>query len=109
MLGEKIFISEKNSGSMLNVIVEDKIDAITGLYTGLTDNYIRVNISGAKRGAYWQEILVRITMVTEAVTTAEFISNYFYCILCGCFVQFAFSMLKHVQRDINRVNNRFST
>jgi hypothetical protein len=57
---------------MLNVVVEDKIDAITGLYTGLTDNYIRVNISGAKEAHIGREILVRITIVTEGATTAEF-------------------------------------
>ena len=57
---------------MLNVVVEDKKDAITGLYTGLTDNYIRVNISGVKEAQIGKEILVRITTVTEDATSAEF-------------------------------------
>ena len=57
--------------SVLNVVVEDKIDAITGLYTGLTDNYIRVCISGAKEWHIGRNILVRITMVKEDVTSGE--------------------------------------
>ena len=57
---------------MLYVVVEDKIDAITGLYTGLTDNYVRVNISGAKEVHIGKDILVRITTVTEDATSAEF-------------------------------------
>jgi threonylcarbamoyladenosine tRNA methylthiotransferase MtaB len=74
MLGRKknFYFRKKFQGSMLNVVVEDKIDAITGFYTGLTDNYIRVNISGAKEAHIGREIMVRITMVTESATTAEF-------------------------------------
>lgn len=74
MLGRKknFYFRKKFQGSMLSVVVEDKIDAITGLYTGLTDNYIRVNISGAKEAHIGREILVRITNVTEITTTAEF-------------------------------------
>lgn len=73
-LGRKknYYFRKKCQGSMLNVVVEDKIDANTGLYTGLTDNYIRVNISGAKEMHIGKEILVRITTVTEDATTAEF-------------------------------------
>jgi threonylcarbamoyladenosine tRNA methylthiotransferase MtaB len=74
MLGRKknYYFRKKCQGSMLNVIVEDKMDAITGLYTGLTDNYIRVNITGAKEEHIGREILAKITKVTEGVTTAEF-------------------------------------
>ncbi len=74
MLGRKknFYFRKKCQGSMLYVVVEDKIDAITGLYTGLTDNYVRVNISGAKGAHIGKEILVRITTVTEDATTAEF-------------------------------------
>jgi len=73
-LGRKknYYFRKKFQGSTLNVVVEDKIDAITGLYTGLTDNYIRVYISGAKEAHIGKEILARITMVTEDATTAEF-------------------------------------
>jgi threonylcarbamoyladenosine tRNA methylthiotransferase MtaB len=73
MLGRKknFYFRKKCQGSMLNVVVEDKIEAITGLYTGLTDNYIRVNISGAKEAHIGKEILVAITWVTEDATTAE--------------------------------------
>jgi threonylcarbamoyladenosine tRNA methylthiotransferase MtaB len=73
MLGRKknFYFRKKCQESILNVVVEDKINAITGLYTGLTDNYIRVNISGAKKAHIGKEILVRITTVTEDATTAE--------------------------------------
>jgi len=73
MLGRKknFYFRKKCQGSMLNVVVEDKIDTITGLYTGLTDNYIRVNISGAQEAHIGREIIVRITKVTEGATTAE--------------------------------------
>jgi len=58
-------------GSALSVVVEDKIDAISGLYTGLTDNYIRVGISGANETHIGKNIFVKITTVREGVTTAE--------------------------------------
>jgi threonylcarbamoyladenosine tRNA methylthiotransferase MtaB len=63
---------KKCRGSELEVVVEDKVDADTGLYTGLTDNYIRVCISGAKKGHIGREITVRITKVTESLTIVEF-------------------------------------
>jgi threonylcarbamoyladenosine tRNA methylthiotransferase MtaB len=63
---------KKCLSSELKVVVEDKVDADTGFYTGLTDNYIRVNISGAKKGHIGREITVRIKKVTESLTIAEF-------------------------------------
>jgi threonylcarbamoyladenosine tRNA methylthiotransferase MtaB len=73
MLGRKKnnYFRKKSQGSLLNVIVEDRIDTNTGLYTGLTDNYIRVNISGAKEAHIGKNILVRIKTITEGVTKAE--------------------------------------
>jgi threonylcarbamoyladenosine tRNA methylthiotransferase MtaB len=73
MLGrtKNYYFRKKCQESILSVIVEDKIDTITGLYTGLTDNYIRVNISGAKEEQIGMEILVRIANVTEGTTGGE--------------------------------------
>ncbi|HXY53878.1 MAG TPA: tRNA (N(6)-L-threonylcarbamoyladenosine(37)-C(2))-methylthiotransferase MtaB [Nitrospirota bacterium] len=62
---------KKWTGSELKVVVEDKIDAYTGLYTGLTDNYIRVCISGAKKEHISREIVVRITQASEGLTFSE--------------------------------------
>jgi len=39
---------KKNLGMALNVVLEDKADAQSGLLSGLTDNYIRVHVEGAK-------------------------------------------------------------
>ncbi len=61
----------KCSGTDLKVVIEDKMDADTGLYTGLTDNYIRVCVSGAKKEHVGREITARITTVTEGETKAE--------------------------------------
>ena len=62
---------KKRTGSELKVLVEDKIDADTGLYTCLTDNYIRVCISGAKKEHIGREIVVRITQASESLTFSE--------------------------------------
>ncbi len=62
---------KKCRGSDLKVVIEDKSDADTGLYTGLTDNYIRVCVSGAKKEHVGKEITARITTVTEGGTIAE--------------------------------------
>jgi threonylcarbamoyladenosine tRNA methylthiotransferase MtaB len=62
---------KKCLGFELKVVVEDKVDADTGFYTGLTDNYIRVCISGAKKGHIGREIAVRITRIVDGVTIAE--------------------------------------
>jgi threonylcarbamoyladenosine tRNA methylthiotransferase MtaB len=52
---------KKQVGSQLNVVVEDKRDAKTGLFSGLTDNYIRVHIAGAKKEMIGKEIAIRLT------------------------------------------------
>ncbi len=48
-----------------NVIVEDKIDPAHNLYTGLTDNYIRVLIVGAKAEHVGKDIAVQLTDVQD--------------------------------------------
>jgi threonylcarbamoyladenosine tRNA methylthiotransferase MtaB len=52
-------------GKELDVVIEDKIDRDTGLLTGLTDNYIRVMIGGAKTGDIGKKINVKINEVKE--------------------------------------------
>jgi tRNA A37 methylthiotransferase MiaB len=52
-------------GSELKVVVEDKVDPETGLLTGLTDNYIRVKIYGAKTGDIGKKINIRMSEVKE--------------------------------------------
>jgi threonylcarbamoyladenosine tRNA methylthiotransferase MtaB len=54
-----------HQGSMVDVIVEDKLDRDTGLLTGLTDSYIRVMIYDAKTGDIGKKINVRINEVKE--------------------------------------------
>jgi threonylcarbamoyladenosine tRNA methylthiotransferase MtaB len=62
---KNIAFRKKNLGSTLNVVVEDKMDAETGLLSGLTDNYIRVRITGAKKELVGKEIQVRVTRVEK--------------------------------------------
>jgi threonylcarbamoyladenosine tRNA methylthiotransferase MtaB len=69
--GKNIDFRKRWTGSELKVVVEDKIDLDTGFYTGLTDNYIRVCISGAKKEHVGREISIRITRATEGHTFAE--------------------------------------
>ena len=67
VLGMKknLLFRKMHQGSKLDVIVEDKIDRDTGLLTGLTDNYIRVMIYGAKTEDIGKKISVRINEVKE--------------------------------------------
>jgi len=60
-----------HEGSLLNVVVEDKVDAHTGLLTGLTDNYIRVHIHGAKAGHIGKKINIGITDAKEQANFGE--------------------------------------
>lgn len=66
-LGTKknLLFRKMHQGSDLDVIIEDKIDRDTGLLTGLTDNYIRVMIYGAKTEHIGKNINVRISEVRE--------------------------------------------
>ena len=51
--------------SELKVVVEDKINPDTGLLTGLTDNYIRVHIDGAKTEHIGKEVKICVKDVKE--------------------------------------------
>jgi threonylcarbamoyladenosine tRNA methylthiotransferase MtaB len=62
---KNLLFRKLHQGSELDVIVEDKPDCDTGLLTGLTDNYIRVMIYGAKAGDIGKKINVRINEVKE--------------------------------------------
>jgi threonylcarbamoyladenosine tRNA methylthiotransferase MtaB len=55
----------KHLNSELFVVVEDKTDATTGHYTGLTDNYIRVQILGAHKGHIGKELKICIKEVKK--------------------------------------------
>lgn len=60
-----------HEGAELDIVVEDKVDAITGLLTGLTDNYIRAHIYGLKTGHIGKKITVKIQDANEQATLAE--------------------------------------
>ncbi|MCK9419422.1 MAG: tRNA (N(6)-L-threonylcarbamoyladenosine(37)-C(2))-methylthiotransferase MtaB [Nitrospirae bacterium] len=64
-MNKNLLFRKKHQGSKLNVVVEDKLDRDTGLLTGLTDNYIRVMISGAKTGDIGKKINIMINEVKE--------------------------------------------
>ncbi len=51
---------EKHRDAELHVVVEDKEDAKTGRLSGLTDNYIRLQIIGARKEHIGKEMLVRV-------------------------------------------------
>jgi threonylcarbamoyladenosine tRNA methylthiotransferase MtaB len=67
VLGMKknLLFRKMHEGSKLDVIVEDKYDRDTGLLTGLTDNYIRVMIYGAKTEDIRKKINIRLNAVKE--------------------------------------------
>jgi threonylcarbamoyladenosine tRNA methylthiotransferase MtaB len=62
---------KKHLGSKLRVVVEDKVDAENGLYSGLTDNYIRVQIMGAKNDQIGKEITIMLKTVEKSNNIAE--------------------------------------
>lgn len=74
-LGKKknLDFRKKNVGASLSVVVEDKVDALSGLLTGLTDNYIRVQISGSKREDIGKEFIVTIKEVKDKDALAIFL------------------------------------
>jgi threonylcarbamoyladenosine tRNA methylthiotransferase MtaB len=55
----------KFTGSELRVVVEDKKNTNTGLLTGLSDNYIRVQILGTNESHIGREIKVRVSRVEK--------------------------------------------
>jgi threonylcarbamoyladenosine tRNA methylthiotransferase MtaB len=68
---KNLVFRQRNVGSEFSVVVEDKVDAATGLYTGLTDNYIRVQCSGANKEDLGKEIKVMIKSIDETRNIAE--------------------------------------
>jgi len=61
---------KKYTGCELLAIVENKIDRETGFMTGITDNYIRLTIQGAKREDIGKNINIRIDRADSGSTTA---------------------------------------
>lgn len=68
-MNKNLMFRKKHQGSELQVVVENKIDPGSGLFTGLTDNYIRMNIYGAKTVDIGKIITIRIKEVKERVNT----------------------------------------
>ena len=62
---KNLLFRKMHLGSELSVVVEDKVDTDAGLLTGLTDNYIRVMIYGAKTGDIGKKINIRLDEVNE--------------------------------------------
>ncbi|HEY6011427.1 MAG TPA: tRNA (N(6)-L-threonylcarbamoyladenosine(37)-C(2))-methylthiotransferase MtaB [Nitrospirota bacterium] len=65
---------QTNTGVRLSVVVEDKVDLKSGLFTGLTDNYIRVQCCGVNKNDVGKEIEVGITEVDEESTVANIVN-----------------------------------
>lgn len=62
---------KKFVGTDLKVVVEDKKNTNTGLLTGFSDNYIRVEISGAQESHIGKEVRVRVYKVEREVFLGE--------------------------------------
>jgi threonylcarbamoyladenosine tRNA methylthiotransferase MtaB len=62
---KNLFFRKLHLGSGLKVVVEDKVDPASGLLTGLSDNYIRVMIYGAKKEDIGEKINIRLKEVNE--------------------------------------------
>jgi threonylcarbamoyladenosine tRNA methylthiotransferase MtaB len=68
---KNLVFREMHVGAEVNVVVEAKVDAGTGLLTGLTDNYIRVHISGAQKEHINKKKSVRINHIKDQDNFAE--------------------------------------
>lgn len=68
---KNLLFRQQNIGKELLVVVEDKRDPSTGWYTGLTDNYIRVQVEGAKKEDIGRVARVSITEISEGATYAN--------------------------------------
>ncbi len=64
------------AGRKLSVVVEDKRDPASHLLTGLTDNYIRMGISGVGNEHIGEEIVAEVEQVSERRTTGRIIVTY---------------------------------
>ena len=62
---KNLVFRQKQRGTELTVVVEDKVDAETGLLSGLSDNYIRVRIIGAQKKHIGEKINVRVLDVKK--------------------------------------------
>ncbi len=71
--GKNLSFRQKNIGLVLKTVVESKRDTKTGMLTGLTDNYLRVLISGADNEAVGKELSVGIQRIEENDIFAEVI------------------------------------
>jgi threonylcarbamoyladenosine tRNA methylthiotransferase MtaB len=60
-------------GTILKVVLEESSRSDEGEGSGLTDNYIRVTVSGVKRGDYGKEVPVKINEVRESDVIGEII------------------------------------
>jgi threonylcarbamoyladenosine tRNA methylthiotransferase MtaB len=56
----------KHLGSTLSIVVEDAVNAKTGTRTGLTDNYIRVQLTGGEQGFVGKIIDVKLDCMENA-------------------------------------------
>ena len=61
---------QKYRGAEVKVVVEDKRDMDSGLLSGITDNYMRVHVFGAKNSHIGKEIRVRIGKVEKEANFA---------------------------------------
>jgi len=62
---KNLVFRQKHHGAELFVVVENKVDAETGLLSGLSDNYIRVHIIGAQKKHIGEKINVRVLDVKK--------------------------------------------
>lgn len=67
---KNLLFREKQLAETLEVIVEDKAEGESAILTGLTDNYIRVRIPGAKKEVIGKKISVSMTSVENACNIA---------------------------------------
>jgi threonylcarbamoyladenosine tRNA methylthiotransferase MtaB len=68
---KNLLFRQQNIGAELFAVVEDKRDASSGLYTGLTDNYIRVQVADLKKEDIGRVVRVSITEATDRAIYAN--------------------------------------
>ncbi len=68
---KNLIFRQKHVGVALKVVIEDKADAESGLLSGLTDNYIRVQVLGAKEVHIGKKITVIIKDIKTEGNFAE--------------------------------------
>ena len=67
-LGRSKNLAFRNSlrGKMLQVVLEDAELDVSNMYTGITDNYVRVRISGAEKDDFGREINIIVHDVNDS-------------------------------------------